>query len=492
MNKIKEFLKDFRIILYLILIISSIIILIPKEKTDYVRLLEIKPENLMKEYELDYGTKIFSINDCRTYDIKSFYDCYNKAGEIFYLETDKGTVAINKSKIEDIKVTEAKKDILNFGIDIVGGIRIYLEPTEEIDIEELLDAKKILEYRLNTYGIRQVDIRVTSDLEGKKYIVIEIPRGDETIIAKLKKQGKFEAKIKNITVFTGKDIIFICKSPECSGIIPIENGYRFWFKIRISKEAAERFYKALQGFEEEYKYGKCYLKDVTLDFYLDNEKIESLSIDCTFKESPKNEGVIEGGASTIEKAREEMKWLQTVLESGALPVKLEISRIEYISPLLGSLYLKDIVIALILALFSVAGVIYLRYRNLKVSTLIIINMIVETIAILAVAKIINWTMDLPSLAGLVVSVGTGVDDQIVITDEMLKGEKEKVLTLKERIKRAFFIVISSYLAFGTAMILLFYAGAGALRGFAVTTLIGISIGALITRPAFAKILEKII
>ncbi|HVY01483.1 MAG TPA: protein translocase subunit SecD, partial [Candidatus Nanoarchaeia archaeon] len=86
-------------------------------------------------------------------------------------------------------------------------------------------------------------------------------------------------------------------------------------------------------------------------------------------------------------------------------------------------------------------------------------------------------------------IGTGVNDQIVLLDEA-SHENEKT-TLKERIKRALFIIVGAFLTIVAAMVPLFWAGAGLLRGFALTTILGVSVGILITRPAFAEIIRKI-
>ena len=58
-----------------------------------------------------------------------------------------------------------------------------------------------------------------------------------------------------------------------------------------------------------------------------------------------------------------------------------------------------------------------------------------------------------------------------------------------RSKAAFFIISGAYLTVSVAMLPLLFAGAGLLKGFALTTLAGITMGVFIARPAFAKVLE---
>jgi len=103
----------------------------------------------------------------------------------------------------------------------------------------------------------------------------------------------------------------------------------------------------------------------------------------------------------------------------------------------------------------------------------------------------GWNLDLAAIAAIVIAIGSGVDDQIVMIDETLNDKlgKERRRSWKERIGMAFLIVLISYFTLASAMIPLFFAGAGLLRGFAITTLVGITAGVLITRPAFAQFME---
>ena len=96
--------------------------------------------------------------------------------------------------------------------------------------------------------------------------------------------------------------------------------------------------------------------------------------------------------------------------------------------------------------------------------------------------------DLPSIAGIIAGVGTGIDSQIIVLDEAKQGES---LSMKEKMKRAFKIVMGAYFTALVALLPLMWAGAGLLKGFAITTIIGISVGVLITRPAFTDVIKFI-
>ncbi len=101
-------------------------------------------------------------------------------------------------------------------------------------------------------------------------------------------------------------------------------------------------------------------------------------------------------------------------------------------------------------------------------------------------------MDLAAIAGIIIVAGTGVDHFIIMTDETLSGEAGGTTDWKVRIKNAMFIVFGAYLTGCAAMIPLWFAGAGLLKGFAFTTIVGISFGVLIARPAYAALVEILI
>ena len=112
----------------------------------------------------------------------------------------------------------------------------------------------------------------------------------------------------------------------------------------------------------------------------------------------------------------------------------------------------------------------------------------EVIIILGIASLIKWNLDLASIAGILATIGTGFDDQIVILDE---AKQKTILSLKQRLKRAFTIIMGAYFTAVVSLIPLLWAGAGLFKGFAITTIIGISVGVFITRPAFSQVIKKI-
>ena len=182
-----------------------------------------------------------------------------------------------------------------------------------------------------------------------------------------------------------------------------------------------------------------------------------------------------------------MKQLQTVMISGSLPFKLQIEKLDTISPLLGKEFTNTIILAGLAAILAVGIAILIRYRKIKLSLAVLLTSLSEVLIILGVSALFNRSLDLPAIAGIIAAIGTGVDSQIIILDE----SRMTNVSLRERIKRALTIIMGTYITTLFALLPLMWAGAGLLKGFAITTIIGISVGVFITRPAFSEIVKKI-
>jgi preprotein translocase subunit SecD len=184
-----------------------------------------------------------------------------------------------------------------------------------------------------------------------------------------------------------------------------------------------------------------------------------------------------------------MKQLQTVLKTGSLPFKLEIEKLDTISPLLGKKFIRTILIAGLSVILAVGLIVLLRYRKFKLSFAVLLTSLSEVLIILGISALFRINLDLPAIAGIIAAIGTGVDSQIIILDE---SQMSQILSLKQRIKNALFIILGTYFTTLFALSPLYWAGGGLLKGFVITTIIGISAGVLITRPAFSEIVKRIL
>lgn len=298
-----------------------------------------------------------------------------------------------------------------------------------------------------------------------------------------------------IKVIENRSLIPIITLPENSSILnfPIPKGYNHVIiagdENQISEKIRNEFEEMNFTTERKPKTGSYdeWVKSLT--------GLESSPrLNCDPCAQCKYNAQITGTAETLDDAKKEIKKNQILLTSGNLPAKAIIKSRSTTPPALGAIFLKYSFMTGIIAIFTVALVIFLRYRKLFIVVPIMITGLSEVIIILGVAALINWEIDLPAVAGIIASVGTGVDDQIVITDETIKMglRKEKVIGIGERIRRAFFIIFTSAATIIAVMLPIMSIGAGLLKGFAFTTILGVLIGVFITRPAYAKIIEDIL
>ncbi len=206
--------------------------------------------------------------------------------------------------------------------------------------------------------------------------------------------------------------------------------------------------------------------------------------------------IIEGSAVELTDAQNELNELYAILNSGSLPVGIDNISKETVSPILGKNILNKILIVGIISLLVVALVIFLRYKDPKIFLPIFFVGTSEVFLTIAFASLINWQLDLGAIAGILAAVGTGVDDQIIITDELEKNKKEEKEegSLLSKIKRAFFIVWMSAATLAVTMlpIVFVFGGVPKLVGFAITTLAGAAIGVFITRPAYAVFIKHLL
>lgn len=439
-----------------------------------------------KEAYAGFMEKIFVGNESRRIDIA----------------TDDGEYILFINNPPQINVDSIPLTKIQTGLDLRGGARALVEAETPLSDNELNDLIATSQNRFNTYGVKDIQIKAVKDLSGNKFMLVEVagatPADLEDLIVK---QGKFEAKIANQTVFIGgnKDIVDVCRNDAtCAAVTScsrIEGGYacNFQFSIYLSTEAAKRQADITSVIPDDPSTAGQYLQE-DLFLYLDDVEVDRLRISSGLKGRETPQISIQGsgqGATeqeALEDAKNSMNKLQTILITGSLPFKLHIVKLDTISPALGKDFIEVILLAGVSAIILVSIIIFVRYRKIKISLALLLTSFSELVIILGLAAMLKWNLDLPSIAGILATIGTGVDSQIIILDETRKNIS---ISLSAKMKRALFIVFSSFFTAVVAMLPLLSAGAGLFKGFALTTIAGITAGVLISRPAFAEIIRKI-
>ncbi len=400
------------------------------------------------------------------------------------------------------------------GLDLQGGTRVLLEPEHQLSPDNMSYLVDSLKERLNVYGLSDIVVTEAADLPsylggtGKQFIVVEIAGATkQEVLDLLGKQGKFEAKIGNQTVFIGgRDITMVARSAAQAGIDPSAGcrlsgssgsdwTCRFRFAITLTPGAAQRQADITKNIDIVSDRGQEYLSE-KLVLYLDDAQVDELSIGAELRGRAITDIAISGSGSgrtrqeATNTALANMRRLQTILQTGSLPIKLNVVTLETISPTLGKEFVNNALVVGLLSALVISFIVYVKYRRLIISIPIALTSLSEVVLLLGFAALINWNLDLAAIAGIILSIGTGFNHQIIITDEILYGgSKQQFVDWKTRVKRGILIIMTSYVTTTAAMVPLWFAGAGLLRGFAITTIFGFTFGVFISRPAYAAMAE---
>ncbi len=184
---------------------------------------------------------------------------------------------------------------------------------------------------------------------------------------------------------------------------------------------------------------------------------------------PSGEGVIQGRFSP-----EEANDLSIILRAGALPAPVVIEEERTVGPLLGLDSIRSGIKAIVIGAFFVC--VFMAVYYLLAGIVSVFALVLNFLIILGVMGYFHFTLTLPGIAGLILTLGMAVDANVLIY-ERVKEELRTGKTIRSAIStgysKALSAIIDSNLTTLIAAILLFQFGTGAIRGFAMTLTIGI-------------------
>jgi preprotein translocase subunit SecD len=187
-------------------------------------------------------------------------------------------------------------------------------------------------------------------------------------------------------------------------------------------------------------------------------------------------GQITLGGKSIQEAQD----LALTLKAGALPIPLKIVEERQVGPTLGEDARQSGIIAGIIGTLFVVIVMVLYYRTAGVLAVVALSLyLLLTLGALAM---LDATLTLPGLAGLVLSIGIAVDANVLIFErirEELAAGKTVPLAVNEGFKHAMSAIVDSNVTTVLTGLFLFQFGTGPVKGFAVTLILGI-IASMIT------------
>lgn len=342
--------------------------------------------------------------------------------------------------------------------------------------------KSILSDKLNSLGLKDIPVRTV----GEDYILIDFAGID---LAKAKeiaeKPGKFEIRIQT----TGNETEHVIYGDSIISVgVPTFHDEQWHTPFTLNDDGARTLQKvaldtgAIDNPDEHY-----------LMMYLDGVEIYgaplSYSAAAKLREAPIYSW--EASTGTDETAKEQAEALQIHLRAGALPVNVVLVGSGHVDAGLGSQFKTQAMIAGLISLVAVAAVVFFKYRRPEILIPMVGTSTSEVIMILGFAALIGWQLDLPAIAGIIASIGTGIDHLVIITDEVLyEGKLPPTKVFHSRIGKAFTIILGAASTNIIALSPLVVMGFGTLKGFAITTIVGVLIGVLIARPVYGIVIKE--
>jgi preprotein translocase subunit SecD len=362
-----------------------------------------------------------------------------------------------------------------------GGTSTYKEgvSTETRDL-----TKQILSDKLNSMGLKDIPVRTV----GADYILIDFAGIDLATAKEIaEKPGKFEIRIQT----TGNETEHVLYGDSIVSVgIPSFHDEQWHTPFTLNDEGARTLQKialdtgAIDNPDSHY-----------LMMYLDGVEIYGAPLSPSAA-SKLREGPIyswEASTGTDEAAKTEATALQVHLRAGALPVNVKLVGSGHVDAGLGAKFKTASVVTGLISLVAVAAVVYFKYKRPEILIPMVGTSFSEVIMLLGVAAVIGWQLDLPAIAGIIATIGTGIDHLVIITDEVLyEGKLPPTKVFKSRIGKAFTIILGAASTNIIALSPLVVMGFGSLKGFAITTIIGVFLGVIFARPVYGVVIRELL
>lgn len=387
-----------------------------------------------------------------------------------------------------------------YGLDISGGTHlVYITDVSSLSLSERADSidalRDVIERRVNLFGVAEPVVQVEKmGLAGtsREYrLLVELPGVTDVAkaTAMIGQTPVVEFKTERPKAEADKILADLGQFKQSDGSYAVPRDYQTEDPYFIGTSLTGRFVKkatlqfdSLVGeptvsleFNEE---GAKLFAEMTkanvgkpIAIYLDGSPIST----------PVVREEITGGKAQItgKFTPDEAKLLVGRLNSGALPVPIELISTEHIGPSLGKEALDDGIRAGIWGILFVALFLIVWYRLPGLLSVVALG--IYTVMMLAIFKLIPVTLTSAGIAGFIMSIGMAVDANILIferTKEELRGGKTFPDAIESGFARAWLSIRDSNLSSIITAIILFWFGTSLVQGFALTFGLGVVVSML--------------
>lgn len=393
------------------------------------------------------------------------------------------------------------QDKINQGLDIQGGLSVVLTAQgtdgHEVTQEDMEKSRAIIESRVNALGASEATVQV----QGTDQILVQIPglSDTETALETIGKTGKLEfARADSFTDEADQTAIANGTYVQ-QGVITDDMGNQF--------PSGEMQYRSVSGpytplitgenitrvtVDKESETSNYYAVNLTLDsagteaFAQATRELAPTNgqivivLDGQIQSAPAVQSEITGGqvAITGGYSLEEAQSLQTVLESGSLPVSFHYEQSQVVGPTLGQDALMSGLLVAILGLTLVILYLICFYRGLGLLTAA--AMVVFAIFYLGLLATLSafglFSLSLAGIAGIVLTIGMAADSSILVLErfreEIRMGRSVRAASITG-VRHGIETSIDADLVTLVSALTLFFLASASVKGFGMTLALGI-------------------
>jgi preprotein translocase subunit SecD len=324
------------------------------------------------------------------------------------------------------------------GVDDPGRVKEIIQSTARLELREALDHGQ-------TYPTEQAALQAHQGiLPANSVIMPSKPRRGE-------QEGGFII-VSRVPVVSGTDIRSADPGNKSDTNEPIVNFY-------LTAAAGKKFGAFTAA------HSKDSADPSNLAIVLDNRVITAPSINSQINDS----GIIEGGFT-----EESAKDLAMLLRSGALPASLHYLTERTVGPSLGADSIRAGVKAAIAGMAAVLIFMLIYYRGAGVNA--DLALILNLVILLGFMGFFGAVLTLPGIAGVILTVGMGVDSNVLIFErirEELRSGKAAAAAVDQGFDRAWTTILDTHVTTIVSALILFFVGTGPVSGFGLTLIFGL-------------------
>ena len=385
--------------------------------------------------------------------------------------------------------TAANEVSANFdrGTGVNGTYTFTMKPNIQVNLrdESVVQARQTIERRVNELGVAEPSIAQ----QGADQILVQLPGVTDVDRAKgiIGSPGLLELKIVEGAPSPSKEALMVNgQVPQGMDIVPGGGGVGdtstiYYMVKKVAAVTGQDLRNARASVDENNR--------PAVSFTLSNEggrkfgKVSSENIgrqlaiilDGRVQSAPTLESKINSeGRITGSFTPEEVQDLSLKLRSGALPATLTYLEEQTIGPTLGADSIRSGVMASLVGLGLVVVFMLVYYKLSGVNA--VVALLFNLVILLGMMAYVGAVMTLPGIAGFVLTMGIGVDSNVLIFErikEELESQRGVRASINAGFARVFWTLFDTHIAALISVAFLFQFGTGPIRGFAVTLFFGL-------------------